>query len=166
MKLNHLALALGLLVTGLLSSCKKETDVPAGSFSLKINDTLYTVNKQLTATLHDTARTGSFLVISGLTAQNNMVTVNVIFPDKQLKPGTYILSNETLNSIAWTQRLYTGIYSADDTGKGGEAVIKLEIISETKAKGTFSGVIVNDEDPALKKTVTEGKFEVSVLALK
>jgi hypothetical protein len=166
MKLNHLTLALGLLVTGLFLGCEKEKNTATGIFSLKVNDTLYTVNKQLTATLHDTAKTGSFLVISGLTAQNNMVTVNVIFPDKQLKPGTYLLSAQNLNSIAWTRHLYSGIYSADDTGKGGTATITLETISETKAKGTFTGVIISDEDPSLKKTVTEGKFEVSVLALK
>lgn len=166
MKFKHLTLALGLLVTGLFISCEKEKNTVTGSFSLKVNDTLYTVNKQLTATLHDTAKTGSFLVISGLTAQNNMVTVNVIFPDKQLKPGTYVLSDEALNSIAWSRHLYSDIYSADNVGKGASTVIKLESISETKAKGTFTGVIISDDDPSLEKTVTEGYFEVSVLTLK
>lgn len=166
MKFNHLTLALGLLVAGLFFSCEKEKNTAAGSFSLKVNDTLYTVSRQLTATLHDTAETGAFLVISGLTAQNNMVTINVIFPDKQLKTGTYSLSDEALNSIAWSRNLYAGIYSAANISEGASASIQLETISETRAKGTFSGVIISDDDPSLSKTVSEGKFEVSVLTLK
>lgn len=166
MKLKHYALALGLLVSGLFASCEKEKETITGSFSLKVNDTLYNVTRQLTATLHDTAETGSMLVISGLTEQNNMVTINVIFPDKQLRTGSYVLAADVLNSIGWSRNNLSDIYSADNIAAGASATITLESISETKAKGFFSGVIISDEDPSLQKTVTEGRFDVHVLTLK
>lgn len=158
-------LALGLLVAGFCTSCQKETQKITGVFSMKINDTIYTVTRQLTATLHDTAETGSFLVISGLTANNHALTVNVVFPDKLLKTGTYTLTPTALNTIGWAKTGLSDVYSADNPAFGASATIQLEIISQTKAKGTFSGIMVSDFDASLTKTVTDGQFDVQVLTL-
>ncbi len=166
MKLKQSILAIGLLMTGLFTACEKDKNTISGSFSMKVNDTLITVSRQLTATLHDTGKVNSYLVISGLSAQNQAITVNVIFPDRQLKAGTYQLTPTLLNSIGWAKAGLSDVYSADDVTKGATATIILEAVSETKAKGTFSGIIISDFDPSMKKTVTEGKFDVSVLSLK
>ncbi len=62
------------------------------------------------------------------------------------------------------QRLSDEIgYNASEQQFGASATIIIESVSETKAKGTFSGVLIHDVDADLKKTVTEGKFEVTVL---
>lgn len=166
MKLKQSLLALGLLATAALSACEKDKTVAAGTCSVKIDDVLVTINKQLTATYYDTGSVNSYLIISGLGADNQGITINVVFPDTQLKPGTYVLSNNTYNYLAWYKSGFSEAYSADDVNDGGMATITLETISETKAKGTFSGKLINDVDISLSKTITEGKFDVSVLRMK
>ena len=166
MKLKQSLLALGLLATAALSACEKDKVVAAGTCSVKIDDVLVTINKQLTATYYDTGSVNSYLIISGLGTDNQGITVNVVFPDTQLKPGTYVLSNTTYNFLAWYKSGFSEVYSADDVNDGGIATITLESISETKAKGTFSGKLINDADVSQSKMITEGKFDVNVLRMK
>lgn len=166
MKLKQSILALGLLATAVLGSCEKDKNPAAGTCSVKLDNVLLTINKQLTATYYDTGSVNSYLIISGLGADNQAITVNVVFPDEQLKPGTYTLTANTYNFLAWYTSGFAEAYSADDVSKGGAATITLETISETKAKGTFSGKLINDTDPSQSKIVTEGKFDVAVLRMK
>jgi hypothetical protein len=166
MKLKQSILALGLLATAALSACEKDKNTVAGTCSVKIDGVLVDINKQLTATYYDTGSINSYLIISGLGTDNQGITVNVVFPDTQLKPGTYVLSADTYNYLAWYKSGFSEAYSADDVNDGGIATITLETISETRAKGTFSGKLVNDENLAEQKIITEGKFDVSVLRMK
>lgn len=166
MKLKKSLLALGLLATAALSACEKDKNTVAGTCSVKIDNVLININKQLTATYYDTGSVNSYLVISGLGTDNQGITVNVVFPDEQLKPGTYVLSANTYNYLAWYKSGFSEAYSADDVNDGGIATITLETISETKAKGTFSGKVINDMDLSQSKLITEGKFDVNVLRMK
>lgn len=166
MKLKQSILALGLLGSTMLCACEKDKNTAAGAFTAKIDNVLLDINRQVTATYYDTGSINSYLIISGLGVDNQAVTVNVVFPDEQLKPGTYTLSSSTYNYIAWYKSGFSEVYSADDIAKGGAATITLESISETKAKGTFSGILINDADASQSKTVTEGKFDVSVIRMK
>lgn len=166
MKLKKSLLALGLLATAVLSACEKDKNTVAGTCSVKIDNVLININKQLTATYYDTGSVNSYLVISGLGTDNQGITVNVVFPDEQLKPGTYVLSANTYNYLAWYKSGFSEAYSADDVNDGGIATITLETISETKAKGTFSGKVINDMDLSQSKLITEGKFDVNVLRMK
>ncbi|RPE13901.1 hypothetical protein EGT74_10435 [Chitinophaga lutea] len=165
MKSKSLIPGLALLAVALFSACDKkdifDDNHVKGHFSLKVNDSLVTVTKQLTASLYDS--TGNYvLVISGLTASNQGLTVNVVFPGKQLKAGEYKLSATDMNYIAWMKKLGTSDnYSADDVNLNAAATITIESITESKAKGTFSGILVHDVVAEDKKTVTGGTFEVS-----
>ncbi|MRG49074.1 hypothetical protein GFS24_28450 [Chitinophaga sp. SYP-B3965] len=165
MKLKQSILALGLLATAALSACEKDKNTAAGTCSVKIDNVFIDINKQLTATYNDTGSRNSFLIISGLGADNQAITINVVFPDRQLKPGTYILAADTYNYLAWYKSGFSEAYSADDINDGGIATITLETISATKAKGTFSGKLVNDTNLAESKIITEGKFDVTVLPM-
>lgn len=170
MKIASMLPALGLAVI-CLSACKKkdifEDNRSQGSMSMKLDGQTLTVSKQLTGSLYDTANDfRSHLIVSGMTADNQLLTVNVTFNDKVLKPGTYTLDDFGYNTIGWMQRLADQIgYNASEKQYGASATITIESISETRAKGTFSGVLVHDVDADLKKTVTEGKFDVTVLKL-
>lgn len=166
MKLKQSILALGLLGTTVLSACEKDKNTAAGAFTAKIDNVLLDINRQVTATYYDTGSINSYLIISGLGLDNQAVTVNVVFPDEKLKPGTYTLSPTSYNYIAWYKSGFSEVFSADDVNEGGSATIILESISETKAKGTFSGTLINDVDASQSKTVTEGKFDVSVIRMK
>lgn len=165
MKIRSCLPGLGLLAIVLFSACEKKDifndNKSQGYFSMKVNDSLVTVTKQLTASLYDS--TGNYvLVISGLTASNQMLTLNIVFPDKQLKAGEYKLSAADMNFIAWMKKIgETDAYAADDVALGGTAAIAVESVTETSAKGTFTGVMVHDEFEEDKKTVTEGQFQVS-----
>lgn len=156
---------LGLLLIALFTACEKKDifndNNSHGYFSMKVNDSLITVTKQLTASLYDS--TGNYvLVITGLTASNQAITLNVVFPGKQLKAGEYKLSATDMNFIAWMKKLGTSDgYSADDVSLNAAASINIESITNTKAKGSFTGVMVHDVTEEDKKTVTEGRFEVS-----
>lgn len=166
MKLKQSILALGLLGITVLSACEKDKNTAAGAFTAKIDDVLLDINRQVTATYYDTGSANSYLIISGLGVDNQAVTVNVVFPDEQLKPGTYTLSSTTYNYIAWYKAGFSEVFSADDVNEGGIATITLESISETKAKGTFSGKLINDTDVSQSKIISEGRFDVSVIRMK
>ncbi len=165
MKKKSLIPGLAILSAALFSACEKKDifndNISQGNFSMKVNDSLVTVTKQLTASLYDS--TGNYvLVISGLTASNQGLTLNIVFPGKQLKAGEYKLSATDMNFIAWSKKLGTSDgYSADDVALNAAASITIESITETKAKGSFTGVLVHDVIEEDKKTVTDGKFEVS-----
>lgn len=169
MKIARILPAIGLVAAISLTACKKkdifEDNRSQGTMSMKLDGQTLTVAKQLTGSLYDTANDiMSHLIVSGMTQDNQLLTVNVSFPNKQLKPGTYILNDFGYNTIGWMLRLSDQQgYSADEIQYGASATIVIESISDSKAKGTFSGVLIHDVDPDLKKTVTEGKFEVSVL---
>ena len=106
------------------------------------------------------------LVVSGMTSDNQLLTINVLFPGKQLKPGTYSLDLNGFNSIGWMKTLGSSeSYAADDLTLGATAAIVIESVSETAAKGTFSGLLIHDVDENKKKAVTEGKFDVTVLKM-
>lgn len=165
MKTGSLIPCAGLLAMALLSACEKKDifndNTSHGHFSMKVNDSLITVTRQLTATLYDSS--GNYLlVVSGITGSNQAVTVNVVFPGKQLKAGDYKLSATDLNYIGWMKKIGTSDgYSADDISLGAAASIKIESITDRKAKGSFTGVMVHDVVAEDKKTVTAGTFEVS-----
>lgn len=165
MKIKSLIPGFALLAWALFSACDKKDifndNTSAGHFSMKVNDSLITVTKQLTASLYDSSG-NSLLVVSGLTATNQAITVNVVFPGKQMKAGEYKLSATDFNFIGWMKKIGTSDgYSADDINLGASASIKIESISDKKAKGTFTGVMVHDVVAEDKKTVTSGSFEVS-----
>ncbi len=133
---------------------------------MKIDDVLVTINKQLTATYYDTGSINSYLIVSGLGAENQGITINVVFPDTQLKPGTYVLSDNTYNYPAWYKSGFSEAYSADDVNDGGIATITLETISKLKPKSTFSGKLINDDGSISVEIIMEGKFDVTVLRMK
>ncbi len=169
MKIASILPALGMAAVMCLTACKKkdifEDNRSQGYLSMKIDGQELAVSKQLTGSLYDTANDiMSHLIVSGMTSDNQFLTVNVSFLNKELKPGTYRLNDFGYNTIGWIQRLSDAMgYAADDTGLGASATIIIESISETKAKGTFSGVMIHDVDADKKKTVTDGKFEVTVM---
>jgi len=169
MKIASTLPALGIAVALCLTACKKkdifEDNRSQGTMSMKLDGQVLTVSKQLTGSLYDTANdVMSHLIVSGMTEDNQLLTVNVAFPNKQLKTGTYELNTFRYNTIGWMQRLSEGIgYSAVDLEYGASATIQIESISETKAKGTFSGVLIHDVDETKKKVVSEGRFEVSLI---
>jgi hypothetical protein len=156
---------LGLLFIASFSACEKKDvfndNKSHGYFSMKVNDSAVIVTKQLTASLYDS--TGNYvLVISGLTNSNQLMTVNVVFPNKQLKAGEYKLSATDMNFIAWMKKLgASDNYVAEDVSLNAAAAINIESISENKAKGTFTGILVHDVVAEDTKAVTEGRFEVS-----
>ncbi|MGX5818439.1 hypothetical protein ACWKWU_09600 [Chitinophaga lutea] len=165
MKAKSLLTGLCLLAGATFTACEKK-DIFAdnkveGYLSMKVNDSLITVTKQLTATLYDS--TGNYLVvISGLTASNQLMTVNFVLPNKQFKAGEYKLTALDHNYISWMKKPPSiDNYSADDVSLGAAAVFNIESVSDSKAKGTFTGVMIHEVDADDKKTVTEGKFEVS-----
>ncbi|WP_341834299.1 hypothetical protein WJU16_14985 [Chitinophaga pollutisoli] len=169
MKIASILPALGLVAAICLTACKKkdifEDNRSQGHMSMKLDGQTISVSKQLTGSYYDTLNDPlSHLIVSGLTADNQLMTINVAFPLKELKPGTYRLNDFGYNTIGWMRRLSdeSGYY-ADEKKYGADAIIVLESISETKAKGTFSGILVHDVDADLTKTVTEGQFEVSVI---
>lgn len=165
MKTRSLIPGVALLAAASLTACNKKdifNDSNAkGHFSMKVNDSLIIVTKQLTASLYDSS--GNYLlVVSGLTNSNQAMTVNVIFPHKILQAGEYKLSATDMNFIGWMKKIGTSDgYSADDINLGASANIKIESVTDKKAKGSFTGVMVHDVVAEDKKTVTDGSFEVS-----
>ncbi|MBO9152600.1 hypothetical protein ACFOTA_10315 [Chitinophaga sp. GCM10012297] len=169
MKTRYFLPAIGLIAALCFTACEKKDpfkdNKSEGYLTLKLDGQELTVTKQLTGSLHDTAA-NAMLVVSGMTSDNQLVTVNILFPDKQLKPGTYNLDLNGFNSLGWMKTLGSSeSYAADDLTIGASSSIKIESVSETAAKGTFSGVLIHDVDETKKKTITEGKFDVTVLKM-
>lgn len=169
MKFRYLLPAIGLIAAFCFTACEKKDpfkdNKSEGYLTMKLDGQQLTVSKQLTGSLHDTAA-NAMLVVSGMTSDNQLLTINVLFPGKQLKPGTYSLDLNGFNSIGWMKTLGSSeSYAADDLTLGATAAIVIESVSETAAKGTFSGLLIHDVDENKKKAVTEGKFDVTVLKM-
>ena len=169
MKFRYLLPAIGLIAACCFTACEKKDpfkdNKSEGYLTMKLDGQQLTVSKQLTGSLHDTAA-NALLVVSGMTSDNQLISVNVLFPGKQLKPGTYSLDLNGFNSIGWMKTLGSSeSYAADDLTLGANSTIVIESVSETAAKGTFSGLLVHDADENKKKTVAEGKFDVTVLKM-
>ncbi|WP_346317317.1 hypothetical protein [Chitinophaga sp. YIM B06452] len=169
MKTRYFLLAISLIAGLCFTACEKKDpfrdNKSEGYLTMKLDGQELTVTKQLTGSLHDTSA-NAMLVVSGMTSDNQLLTINILFPNKQLKPGTYSLDLNGFNSIGWMKSLGSAeSYAADDLTLGAASSVVIESISETHAKGSFTGVLIHDVDETKKKTVTEGKFEVTVLKM-
>lgn len=169
MKTRYFLPAIAMIAALFFTACEKKDpfkdNKSEGYLTLKLDGQEITVTKQLTGSLHDSA-SAALLVVSGMTSDNQLVTVNIFFPNKQLKPGTYNLDLNGYNSLGWMKTLGSSeSYAADDLTLGASTSIQIESITEKSAKGTFSGVMIHDVDETKKKTITEGKFDVTVLKL-
>ncbi len=81
--------------------------------------------------------------------------VTVTFPEGDVKPGTY---SGDAASISFSGAVAANAFSS--AFEGGTATVILSKVDDHNAEGTFSGTVVNANEPDVKKVITEGKFSV------
>ena len=127
MKFRYLLPAIGLIAAFCFTACEKKDpfkdNKSEGYLTMKLEGQQLTLSKHLTGSLHDTAA-NAMLVVSGMTSDNQLLTINVLFPGKQLKPGTYSLDLNGFNSIGWMKTLGSSeSYAADDLTLGATSTM-------------------------------------------
>ena len=141
-------LALSLLT---FAACKKETDTDSSTFSCKIEGESFKVKGILAYAVNFST---SFTVY-GVNEDNNTETVYITFPEGT-KEGTYSLNGDYIgyyvdkNDVA-----YSNLWGA------GTGTVTISEVDEKHVKGTFEFTAYDSDTEAVKRTLTEGKFDVA-----
>ena len=97
---------------------------------------------------------------SGATAQGMSLSIE---SDKPIVKGTYSVNDtSSFTDITYVQNpsISTPVsFSCEETG-----TVTITSISSTNIQGTFSGVLVSNQDETTTKSLTNGKFNVSIIA--
>lgn len=157
MKLAKLSyLALTLVVTTAFFACKKDKkdDAPATNFTFKENGNVVNGNAAK-GVLQNQLGIAMLSVTASVQGNTAAWGVTVHFPDGKPVAGTF--SGDAV-SISYSGGVGSNAYSS--AFEGGSATINLTKVDDHNAIGTFSGTVVNLNNNADKKVISEGKFSV------
>jgi len=148
------------------ASCKKDSAKKTASTSITATIDGSNMNFSTGATAQSISEGGiySLQIIgdygSGTSAQGIVVAIET---DKPIVKGTYSTTDtSSIIDVTYVQNTSTSnpvSFSTVDVGS-----ITITSISGTNVQGTFSGTLVSDQDNTTTKTVTNGKFNVGVVA--
>jgi hypothetical protein len=155
----------------LLVSCKKNTPVtPQSSISATVDGVNETFDVNAAATLTNIEGTGNVLLISGKETSETGIGVEVNSASTITK-GSYTVTTgipEGFNpatSVSYTQgyEIFFPVQNASS-----QNLITITYISSTNVQGTFnvdlSGALPSSQPIFTSKTITNGKFNVSIKA--
>ncbi|MBL7827225.1 MAG: hypothetical protein JNJ57_11375 [Saprospiraceae bacterium] len=131
-------------------SCNKDSD-GGNYFRFKINGE----EREASGLLAYATRFSDFLTIYGVFDANGNETSYISLPlnitegDHQLNDGEHIAYYVDANDVA-----YSTLWGS------GSGTVTIESISEKSVKGTFSFNVYDSDTETVKKTVTEGEFNV------
>jgi hypothetical protein len=161
------------------ASCKKDSSKIIASNTITATVGGSNINFSTTATGALVSDSGAYILeiggLSGTSSSAQSIAVGLLSESPFVK-GTYTFNKSTdPNTITVIPAIaYTGNLSGTDAFES-ETVIDLQdstistsctvtitSITSTNVQGTFSGLLVNDEDNTTTKTVTNGKFNVDI----
>ena len=131
--------------------CKKETDTDSSAFSCKIDGTSFSVKGvNAYATTFST-----YFTVYGVNPDDNTETVYLSFP-LGTKEGTYTLNGDfTGYFVDKNDVAYSNLW-----GQGG-GTVTISKIDDTHVEGTFEINVYDSDTEAIKKALTDGKFDVA-----
>jgi hypothetical protein len=156
------------------SSCKKSdknSSTASNTITVTVGSSNLSFNTAATAVLANSS--GSYvLLVSGATGTgSNAQAISIaIDSENPIVKGTYTLNSSTspdatsFPQISYVQSASTTnpvSFTSDITGTNA-STITITSISSTNVQGTFNGVLVSDQDGTTTKSVTDGKFNVTV----
>lgn len=155
------------------ASCKKDSSKKTGSNTITATVGGSDINFSASASAQIVNQSGGYeLAIVGLTSTgSNPQTMTIsIASEVPIVKGTYTLNSSTPSDAnSFPQLSYsenTSItnpvgFTTDITG-ANSSTITITSISSTNVQGTFSGVLLSDQDNTTTKAVTNGKFDVNI----
>jgi len=158
----------------IFSACKKKTDIaPANTVSATVDGVNMNFNTNVVAHFvnnQETAGTSS-LIIQGVTAAQtpsggigiSLTSTNANY----ITEGTYTATSYKNTPPVWIQVSYVSSGDLDqpfwtDPNTIKPTTITITSITNTNVQGTFNGTLVYSQGGAPTKTVTNGKFNVTI----
>jgi hypothetical protein len=156
-KQTRLALFLAIVMSSAFVACKKDKKddaTPSLSMVLKADGAEVKTGTVKGVLLN---QMGVAMLTATGTIDGNTAgwSVTVTFPNGEVKPGTYSGDAASINFSGGV-----GTNALSSMFEGGSATVTLSKVDDHNAEGTFSGTVVNTNDPDVKKVITEGKFSV------
>lgn len=153
-KIKTLLLLFSIVALG-LTSCKKDSETTAeanAALTVKVNGTAKSSTGPVVATIYQSEKT---LQILGQFSTTEGVSIMI----QDFKVGEFNVATDDV-LVVYTNGT-TGSLSTTFMGDTGK--VKITSITDTKVTGTFEFVGSNDSEQT--KTLTEGKFEASIVKI-
>ncbi|MBC7777387.1 MAG: hypothetical protein H7246_18280 [Phycisphaerae bacterium] len=149
--MNRLLIALFLLAT-VFSACKKDGDKDSTFFRFKVNGTDY----EATGLLAYGTYFSNYFVIYGIKDQNSNETCYISLPEG-ITVGTHALDDND-HSAYYIDAADVAYSTFWGTSSGS---VTIEEIDASHVKGTFQFTAYDSGTETIKKTITEGEFNVA-----
>lgn len=151
--MKHLFFSLlALLLIGSTTACKKDKDSDSTFFRFKLDGASY----EATGLLAYATTFSDYFVIYGIKDQNSTETCYISLP-KGIGTGTHNLDDSDHSGY-----YVDGSSTAFSTQWGASSgTVTIEELDDSHVKGTFQFTVFDSDTETVKRTITEGEFNVT-----